>query len=423
MPLNPFLDPNQILRVRGRLENSNLRPGEKFPIILPPKNHFTILLIHETHRLTLHGGVKLVLAWLRKKYWVVNARNTVGYVLGKCVTCYRLKATAGQQLMAPLPSPRVQPSFPFTHSGVDFAGPLLVKASSVRGKVTYKGYIAIFVCFCTKAIHVELAGDLTTPTFLAVLKRFLARRNSCTDIYSDNGTTFVGATKQLKAQEQFWRKSVDVEILPYLTNRGISWHFIPPAAPEFGGLWEAGVKSIKYHLRRVCGERKYTFEQWATVLTEIEGILNSRPLCSMTADPDDLSVITPNHFLNGESTSDLPEPNASVFRMSLPNHLRELIQIKQSFWNQWHREYLNQLQSRPKWLRPQSNLQVNDMVLIKDERLPPSNWLMGRIVDTHPGNDNLVRVVSVRTQNGIIKRPVTKLCPMPIDPSTDSPPS
>lgn len=415
LSLNPFLDTNMLMRVRGRLENSNLTYDEKFPIILPPKSHFTKLIIQEYHKLTLHGGTQLILTWLRKRYWIINARNTVRFELLKCVVCYRIRAKAGEQRMGVLPSPRVQPSFVFSSTGVDFAGPIEVKASKYRCHVKYKGYIAIFVCLTTRAIHIELVGDMSTGIFLAALKRFLSRRNMCSAIYSDCGTTFVGATNQLKNQEKLWKQQIDDEILPYLVNRAITWHFIPPATPHFGGIWEAGVKSIKYHLKRICGDRSYTYEEWSTVLIEIEGILNSRPLCAYTSDKDDLTAITPNHFLNGDISRALPETDVDVSNKDLPTHLRELMQLKKMFWRQWSSEYLNQLQSRPKWLQTTPNLEINNLVLIKDERLPPLNWLMGRIVEIHPGRDGLVRVASVRTKNGILKRPITKLCILPID--------
>lgn len=413
--LNPFLDENQLMRIRGRLENSNLSYDEKFPIILSPKSHFTKLIILEYHHLTLHGGTQLVLTWLRKKFWIINARNTVRFQILKCVVCYRMRAKAGEQRMGVLPSPRVQPSFVFASTGIDFAGPIDVKASKCRTRVKYKGYIAIFVCLTVRAIHIELVGDLSTGTFLAALKRFLARRNMCSDIYSDNGTTFVGATNQLKAQERLWKQQIDEEIQPWLVNRAITWHFIPPASPHFGGIWEAGVKSIKYHLKRICGDLSYTYEEWSTTLIEIEGILNSRPLCAYTSDKDDLTAITPNHFLNGDISRAIPETDVNINSKGLPAHLRELIQLKQTFWRQWSSEYLSQLQSRPKWLKTTQNLDIGNLVLIKDERLPPLNWLMGRIVEIHPGNDGLVRVASVRTKNGVLKRPITKLCLLPID--------
>lgn len=168
--LNPFIDVNGIMRVGGRLANSHLNFDEKFPMILPSQNHFTKLLISECHQLTLHGGTQIVLTWLRKKYWILNARNTIRFHILKCITCYRMRAKGGEQRMGILPSPRVQPSPIFQSTGIDFAGPIQVKASSCRGKVKYKGYICIFVCLSVRAIHLELAGDLSTATFLAVLK-------------------------------------------------------------------------------------------------------------------------------------------------------------------------------------------------------------------------------------------------------------
>lgn len=415
--LRPFLDDFGVLRSRGRLENSLLSYPEKFPMILPKSSHLTKLLIESIHALTFHGGTQLTLTHLRKEFYVVSARSVVQSVIGKCLTCFRQKAKSGEQLMAPLPHPRVTPSLPFTYVGIDFAGILDVKASSCRGKVTFKGYFVVFVCFATRAMHLEVVGDQSMHTFLDSLKRFLARRPNCSHIYSDNGSAFVAAVNLLKAHENTWRKQIDEEIRPYLTNRSISWHFIPPGTPHFGGLWEAGVKSVKHHLKRVCGARSYTFEQWSTFITEIEGILNSRPLCPFSSDPDDMTAITPHHFLNGDFARDPPEPLGILDAVPLPVQLRELCALKQSFWRQWSTSYLSQLQSRPKWLKVSDNIKVDDLVIIKDDRLPPQHWLLARVISTHPGADGLVRVVTVRTKNGIQKRPISihRICRLPLE--------
>lgn len=412
--LNPFLDEKGLMRVGGRLANAPISYDAKHPIILPPKSNFTKLLILFYHDITMHGGAQLVLTFLRKKYWILQARNAVRFLLLKCTRCFRFRASGGQQLMADLPRPRVNPSFLFEHTGVDFAGPITVRASKGRGRITYKGYIAIFICFSTRAIHIELAGDLSLPTFLGCLRRFLARRTMCSNFYSDNGTTFVGAANLFKSQASEWRKRIESEVLPELTRREISWHFNPASAPHFGGIWERSVRSVKYHLKRVCKSRSYTYEEWTTLLVSIEGILNSRPLCPMSSDPEDLTAVTPNHFLNGDLTTSIPEPlNPSL--NSLPHRLRELTELRNSFWNRWSNEYLSQLQSRPKWLNVTENLCIDDLVLIKEDNLPPSSWKMGRVIELRPGRDGLVRSVKLKTSGGTFERPIVKLCRLPIE--------
>lgn len=151
--------------------------------------------------------------------------------------------------MAPLPKQRVQGTYPFAVTGVDFAGPLIIR-SGVRRVVGIKAWIAVFVCFVTRAIHLETVEDLTSKAFIAALRRFMSRRGHCKTIYSDNGTNFVGAQRELSSYVQ--------GVGSLMAQEGIEWRFNPPSAPHFGGLWESAVKSAKYHLTRMMGEAKLT---------------------------------------------------------------------------------------------------------------------------------------------------------------------
>lgn len=141
-------------------------------------------------------------------------------------------------------------------------------------------------CIATKAIHLELVSALTTKAFLDTFKRFIARRGKPAAIYSDNATNFVGAAKELR---ELFQCAVSDTITNFSANERIAWHFIPPRSPHFGGLWEAGVKSTKIHLNRVLGNALLTFENFCTVLTQIEAVLNSRPISPLSDDPNDLN--------------------------------------------------------------------------------------------------------------------------------------
>ncbi|XP_031337238.1 uncharacterized protein LOC116166425 [Photinus pyralis] len=271
--LNPFVDGEGMLRVGGRLHNSRLAFNEKHPIILPPKQQLTHLVIVDAHIRTLHGGVQLTSAYLRRKYWIINGKKAVKAIIHSCTTCIRYRKQTMHQLMGQLPTARVTPNPPFTHTGIDYAGPISIRAWKGRGHKAYKGYLGIFVCLSTKAIHLEAVGDLSTETFLAALRRFMARRGHCAHIYCDNGPNFVGASNLLQAEIQTVMEEVGKKQEGTL---GIKWHFIPAATPHHGGLWEAGVKSVKHHLRRVIGEANLTYEELTTHIYQIEACLNSR---------------------------------------------------------------------------------------------------------------------------------------------------
>lgn len=162
--------------------------------------------------------------------------------------------------MADLPSTRVRPNRPFANSGVDYAGPFLIKTGPGRGYRTRKAYVAVFICLSTRAIHLELVSDYTTGAFLAAYRRFISRRGMCSLLVSDQGTNFVGADRELRrlfiAAKFDWKNLAGT-----LSLDGLTWKFNLSAAPHFGGIWEAAVKSMKHHLRRVVGDTPLTFEE------------------------------------------------------------------------------------------------------------------------------------------------------------------
>ncbi|XP_050546152.1 uncharacterized protein LOC126908281 [Daktulosphaira vitifoliae] len=162
---------------------------------------------------------------------------------------------------------------------------------------------------CTRAIHLELTSTLATEDFLAVFNRFIARRGQCSDLFSDNGTGFVGANRIL--QNQFLALQKCKKLSDFLLNLNITWHFIPPSAPHFGGLWEAAVQSAKRHLLKVTKGVMLKYDETVTLLCEIEAVLNSRPLCPNSTDPSDFNVLTPAHFLVGGSLLLPAEPDVS----------------------------------------------------------------------------------------------------------------
>ncbi|XP_049877550.1 uncharacterized protein LOC126374847 [Pectinophora gossypiella] len=406
LSLNPFLDDHGILRVGGRLQNARISPAMKNPIILPQNHRLTELIINHAHKLTFHGGARVTLALTRQKYWILSGNRTTKKYLHRCVTCKKQKPNKQVQLMADLPGSRVNPSRPFMHTGVDFTGHILLKANKGRGIKTTKGYVAVFVCMVTKAVHLELVSDLTTSAFIAALRRMSARRGTPRHIYCDNGRNFVGTSRVLQQeyQELMQTFSDNDELQKVLTEMEIKFHFNAPSWPSAGGLWEAAVKSFKFHLKRVIGEQRLTYEEYSTLLTQIEACLNSRPLCALSEDPDDLAFLTPSHFLTGGPTLTLVETERDLrTRWQLTQ------KILQDIWKRWRAEYLSQLTARSKWKRPQENIKLNDVVLVHEDNLPPGKWIMGRVVQLHPGKDGYTRVITLKTKGGFMKRPVIKL--------------
>ena len=401
-PLNPRLV-DGLLRVGGRLHHSHLSHSQKYPIILPSRHHITDLIIQDVHLRLLHGGASVTSTMLQQKYWVLHKASSVKRVINKCVQCAKCRAKLSKQLMADLPPARVNPPpRPFTNCGVDYAGPIQMKAQLVRATRSYPAYIALFVCLATRAIHLELVTALSTDAFLAAFQRFSSRRGLPSQMFSDRGTNFVGANNELELHYK-------------LSEQGVQWHFNPPSAPHFGGLWEAGVKSVKNHLRRVIGVTRLNYEEFSTILCRTEAALNSRPLLPLSDDVDSLDVLTPAHFLIGGPIQSIPEEDWSTTPVSSLKRWHLIQKISQDIWQRWSNEYLSRLQQRPKWWRKAPNIQPGTLVLIHDANRPPLQWRMGRVLDVHTSDDSAVRVATLRTAYGEVQRPIQKLCTLPLD--------
>nr|CAI5825550.1 unnamed protein product [Callosobruchus analis] len=413
LALNPFMH-QDVLRVGGRLNNADKTFNAKHQIILPKGHKLTKLLLIYEHERLMHCGAQQLLYSIREKFWPLHARNTCKQVVRQCVTCFKVKPTEVAYLMGSLPEYRVNENLPFINVGVDYGGPFLVKTRTRSRTTPTKIYIALFICMTTKAVHLEPVTELSTDAFLSTLKRFIARRGKPINIYSDNGKNFVGAKNELNRMYEMIESNHEV-ISNELSKDRINWHFIPPRSPAFGGIWEAGIKSSKFHLKRVIGLRVVTFENFLTILTQIEGIMNSRPLSPLSLDPGDLSALTPAHFLIGRSLTALPEGELTAIPDNRLNQYQKLQSLIQHFWSRWSKEYLTELQTRAKWKRDHKVLlKPGVMVLVKNEDLVICRWQLGRVVAVYPGPDGVVRVAEVQTTRGTSRRAVNKLCVLPV---------
>jgi hypothetical protein len=412
--LNPFLDDSGLIRVGGRLRNSGAHSDVKHPIVLP-KCEITELIVQSEHISLLHAGPQATLASLRQRYWPMSGRSVVRRIIHNCLKCFRANPTTSSQLMGDLPKDRVQPARPFLNSGVDFGGPVYLKEGRGRGKRTVKGYIALFVCFATKALHLELVGDLSSQSFLGALKRFISRRGHVANLYSDNGTNFVGARNELsELGEMLKSQKFERDVIDRLADRTVRWHFIPPHSPHHGGIWEAGIRSVKSHLKRVIGLTSLTYEEMHTVLTQIEACLNSRPLTPISNDPNDLIALSPSHFLIGDLLTAPVEHDVTPLPINRLSRWQYVEQLRQHFWKRWSVDYLTQLQPRRKWNQRLPNIEVGELAVIKEDNSPPLQWRLARVVRLHPGKDGCVRVVTLKTSKGEVTRSINKVCVLPM---------
>ncbi|XP_038113822.1 uncharacterized protein LOC119767919 [Culex quinquefasciatus] len=415
--LNPQLV-DGLLCVGGRLQNANVSASRKHPYILDHRHPFTETVIADYHVNLYHAGQQLLLSAVRGRFWPTSARNVVRKVIHSCVSCFRARPRVQNQLMADLPPERVNPCFAFQRVGVDYCGPFYLVHGLRRGSPV-KCFVAVFVCLVTKAVHLELVANLTTEAFLAALKRFSARRGKPELIKCDNATNFVGASRELKELHRlFLNQEFQARVVAQTAADRIEFQFIPARTPNFGGLWESAVKSFKTLLKRTVGARKLFYDEMQTILTQIEAILNSRPLTPLSNDPNDFEALTPGHFLIHRPLVAIPEPDLDGIPENRLSAWQAVQHFVQTLWKIWTTQYLSDLHNRTKWTQQKDNIRVGTMVVLMCENIPPLKWPLARVIEVHPGQDGCVRVVTVRTKDGTFKRGVSKICVLPIRDNT-----
>ena len=348
--LHPILGRDGLLHVGGRLSHADLQYNQKHPIIMSAKDELTKRIFEQMHITMCHCGPTLLMSAVGQRFYCTGARLLARQICHQCLLCRKIQAKTQSQLMGQLPKARITPAIPFSTTGVDYCGPFTYREGRGRGLRKLEGYIAVFICFVTKAVHLEPASDQTTGTFLAALKRFVSRRNLPRDLHSDNGSNFIGAKNELeKLQRLLGTDQLPAEVQTFLVDHRMVWHTIPARAPNFGGLWEAAVKSAKFHLKRVIGKQVISFEEMLTITCQVEACLNSRPLgVQHCQNPEGIEPLTPGHFLTGAPLTAYPDTGTKT-QMTLTKRWTLCQQITHDFWRRWSAEHLQQLQSANKW--------------------------------------------------------------------------
>ncbi len=404
------LTADQLLHVGGRVRNGKNFPHTKSHLLLSLKSPLTKLLLRTLHHQYKHPGTSTLMAILAEDYYIPGVKAFLKLVSRQCVTCQRAYARTMHQRMGNLPASRTQFAPPFDRTGIDFAGPFIIRRGNPRKPTKVKVYGVIFVCFVTRAVHLELCSDLTTEAFLATLNRFCCRRGSPSHIYTDNGSNFLGAKHELEElQKLLTAKATKIGISHLTTNSHIQWHLSPPRAPHFGGLWEAGVKAMKILLRKLVAPHLLTFEELHTILTEAEAIMNSRPMIPVDSmESDGSCALTPGHFLIGRPLKAPPTPT-DLHKIPILRRWNLVKSLHTDLWRQWSARYLQSLQARSKWQHTSRNFKKGDVVIIKDETLVHRTWPLARVEQTYPGEDGLVRTVDLICQGKIFRRSTNRL--------------
>jgi hypothetical protein len=425
--LDLYLDADSIIRCRGRLNNADLSSDARNPILLPKNTELTRLIIQHFHERTLHSGVSYTISSIRQRFWIPSIRQQVKAIVRLCTRCRRVN---GAPYRAPnpatLPSFRVRGDKAFAVTGIDFAGPFPVRGPSSQPDL--KAYICLFTCTTSRAIHLELVEDLTAASFILAFRSFISHHFTPTMVLSDNATTFECAARALKS---IFNSS---EVTNYLSDCQIEWRFIPKRAPWYGGFWVRLVGLTKEALKKMLGRTKLKFAEFRTIVTEIEAILNDRPITYVSSDLNDPQALTPSHLMYGDRLTPLPH-NPAVEEELLdptfgekPSHLLDMFSRRQrilkAFWSRWQKDYLTSLRERHITCKEKfkPSIKVGDVVLVHNEG-PRIYWKLAVIESLIISPDGEIRAANIRTAEGKTNRPVSKLYPLEVTAPIDSSPS
>ncbi|XP_053686350.1 uncharacterized protein LOC128735897 [Sabethes cyaneus] len=402
--LYPFVDEMGVLRIRGRTSAYQFIDSNVTNHIILPRGHFvTKLIILDVHQKFLHQNHETTINELKQRYYISRLKAVYKSVRNSCQTCKNERARPQAPLMNDLPLSRLSAySRPFSHMGVDYFGPMTVSV----GRRVEKRWGVLATCLTVRAIHLELANSLNADSCILALRNVMNRRGAPVAIYSDRGTNFVGANKELKAA---LKELNHHKIAAEFTSPQTKWNFMPPMSPHMGGAWERMIRTVKQNLQKLLPSRLPSDETLRSILIEIEFIINSKPLTEIPLDDDQSPVLTPNHFIFGSSNGMLPWTCIDNSPTRLKQNWRLSQAVANRFWVQWLRDYLPTLTRRAKWFVPVKPIEINDIVVIVDSRFPRNYWPKGRVIATNVASDGQVRWATVQTAHGIYERPAVKL--------------
>ena len=253
----------------------------KHPVIVPTFHHVVSLIIHYCHYLFGYSGLEHVLSMVRERFWIVKGRAAVTKHPNLCFQCKRRQAPMGEQKMANLPMDRITPDkLPFTYVTVDCFGPFFVH----RGRNTAKRHGVLFTCLTVRAIHIEMVESLDTDLFLHSMHSFITRWGMPEEVRSDN---------ELQSAISEWNQEAITE---FFLQQSMRWSFNPPAGSH-QGVWEHCIHTVRKVVNALLKEQVLTDEGLTILMSEVESVINSRPLTKASDDPRDPEALMPNHLL------------------------------------------------------------------------------------------------------------------------------
>ncbi|XP_055633804.1 uncharacterized protein LOC129774130 [Toxorhynchites rutilus septentrionalis] len=406
--LTPLLDEEQLLRMEGRCEKSVLLPFDmRFPIILPRDSAVTDLLVRHYHESFGHAFRDTVKNELKQRFFIFSLSSVVAKAERSCIWCKVHKNRPKFPRMASLPVQRLTPhQRPFTFVGIDYLGPVEVTV----GRRKEKRWIVLFTCLVVRAVHLEVAHNLTTQSCVMAIRRFISLWGPAAEYFSDNGTNLKAASKEFLQQIL----EIGYECTGQFTSARTKWHFNPPVAPHMGGIWERMVRTVKGVMETLDDGRKLTDEILLTTIAETGDIINSRPLV-YAAPSSPQETLTPNHFLRGIAANEpqevLPPTNPAL---ALRDAYQRSVELTNNLWKRWLKEYVPSLNQRRKWFEESTPLKKGDLVYVVDGNRRKA-WVRGVVEDPIVSSDGRVRQALIRTNHGVVRRATANLAVLEIN--------
>ena len=404
----------QLIISQSRLVMSHLPEETVRPVILPRNCSIVDKYIQHVHEVTGHSGPGYTLSILNERVRILQAMRQVKKILHKCVAKRCVRPRPLTQQMAPLPNLRTDNEGAFRYVSVDLFGPLIARHECDNSEADskqpcphtkqFKVWVALFTCFHSRAVHLELMWNATTFDFLQAFRLFVARRGTPNKMFSDNATNFKAADKEIR----LLYKSIDWnEVKKKGVLQNIDWYFNVELAPWANAVAERMVRSVKKPLKLALGNSQLTARLLQVVLVEVESLINNRPLAPVSDENE--TPITPAQLIIGRKMTALPDPNLRDNKTTFPEMWRKRQLLLNQFWQQWKNEYLLQLNCRKIWQSPQEKDLLNRIVLINDPSMSRSEWKIGRIIEVQKSKDNLIRTVIVQTPTSKLRRPVQRI--------------
>ena len=327
-------------------------------------------------------------------FWIVKGRRLAEKIKSSCYRCRLTDKLLAEQKMAPLPTSRLKIAPAFYNISLDLFGPIEIR-DTVKKRTRMKVWGVIFNCSVTRAMHLDLTEDYSTDAILQTLRRFVSIRGCPAEIYSDQGSQLVAASKEIADLVAEWDWSI---VHNWSATQGIKWTFAPAEGQHTNGLSESLIRSVKRTLKHKISTNVFTFSQLQMVLFEVANIINSRPIGIVSgSDPEQPCPITPNDLILGRATSAVPQgPFDTKNSGKVTKQFRFLQSIVSSWWSTWYQTVFPSLVPNYKWLQRHRNVCIGDVCIIRYRNDVRATYRLGCVTEVKQGSDGLVRTIVLR---------------------------